>query len=150
MTGCRRRRTLLLDGAAIWLLAAMPHATLDARGRPDRYVAEVLLQLERVQIALGKGGYAPGQTPLIEKLARNASLGHAVALQTGLDYAIVSVCDFDCDNVDISVMDENGNTAGTDASEDDVPVAALSPVWPGQFTINVTAPGCRAARACFT
>ena len=112
----------------------------------DRYETEVLLQLERVRVALGRGGYAPSISPVVEKLARSASLNHTVELQTGLDYAIVSVCDSDCDNVDISVTDENGNNVGNDQSEDDVPVVALSPVWSGQFTIAVTAPGCRAVR----
>ena len=106
----------------------------------------MLLQLERVRVALGKGGYAPSHSPLVEKLARDARLGHTVALQTGFDYAIVSVCDSDCDDVDIWVSDENGNNVGTDQSEDDVPVVALTPVWSGQFTIALTAPGCRAVR----
>ena len=109
-------------------------------------MAEVLLQLERVRVALGKGGSVPSQPPLVEKLAQDARLSHIVELRTDLDYAIVSVCDSDCDDVDIWVSDENGNNVGTDQRADDVPVVALTPVWSGQFTIAVTAPGCRAVR----
>lgn len=130
------------------LTAALALALLIASGAhaADRYIAEVYLELDRVEEALVRGGYEQSHSHVVDKLDRDASKTYPVSLDRGLDYAIVSVCDSDCDDVDVHVIDENGNQVGADRAADDLPVIALTPAWSGAFSVVVTLSGCRARR----
>jgi hypothetical protein len=60
-----------------------------------------------------------------------------IDLRGSSDYAIVGVCDNDCDDIDLYIYDEDGDEIDSDASTDDVPVLELSTRGSGEFRVRV-------------
>jgi hypothetical protein len=75
-------------------------------------------------------------------LGQGASDDYTFQLAEGKDYLIVSVCDQDCSDLDLTLFDENNNEIATDTSTDDAPVVEVSPRWSGKFRLNVTMYAC--------
>lgn len=59
-----------------------------------------------------------------------------VNLVAGAEYRIVGVCDAECNNVDIELIDPSGVVAASDMLPDDVPVVAFRPTAAGTYTIR--------------
>jgi hypothetical protein len=49
-----------------------------------------------------------------------------VNVQTGLEYAVLGVCDQDCSDIDIKIEDDNGNTLVQDYEKDDHPLVRFT------------------------
>jgi hypothetical protein len=59
-----------------------------------------------------------------------------VNLVAGADYRIVGVCDAECNNVDVELIDPSGVVAASDVLPDDVPLVAFRPTIAGTYTIR--------------
>jgi len=103
-----------------------------------RYQDQIRIQLLGAALTLGFGNYDLAYDPYIDTLDRNRSEYLTVNLQGGTSYALVGVCDEDCQDLDLRLYDENGNLVSSDNSSDDIPVVSVTPSWSGQFQIKAT------------
>ncbi len=103
----------------------------------DRYEEQVLAQLEEAsevfidqgyEGVLGDGGALDHQT----------YQDYTVSLLTGLQYAIVGVCDEDCLDIDLEIYDGYDELVVADESDDDYPVVRFTVTQGGDFTLRVT------------
>ena len=53
------------------------------------------------------------------------------------------VCDNDCRDLDLILLDERGNEISQDTSTDDIPIVNARPKWTGRFTLRVIMEDCR-------
>ncbi len=65
-----------------------------------------------------------------------------IDLRGGSEYAIVAVCDNDCDDIDLYIYDEDGDEVDSDVSVDDVPVLEIRPRRAGEYRVKVRMYNC--------
>jgi hypothetical protein len=70
-------------------------------------------------------------------------------LRFGFYYAFVAACDSDCRDIDLALIDPDGNVVATDRDSDDMPVLLFAPAKPGRYRIRATVPGCGAIIGCY-
>ena len=102
------------------------------------YQDQIRVQLLGAALTLGFGNYNLSHDPYIDTLDRNRSEYLTVNLQGGTSYALVGVCDEDCQDLDLRLYDENGNLVSSDNTSDDTPVVSVTPSWSGQFQVKAT------------
>ncbi len=130
---CRR----LLPAVAL-ALAAVPAFA-------GQYTDQVTILLDRVDTAMAGRGYEQTHAPKIDKLRRGDSDRFSFTLKQGLSYKIVSVCDADCSDLDLTLTDESGNDIDSDDQKDDMPIVSVSPRWTGKFTLRVKMYACNSS-----
>jgi hypothetical protein len=59
-------------------------------------------------------------------------------LQGGVKYALMGVCDADCKDFDLELLDAAGARVDIDDGDDDVPMVAAEPVATARYTVRVT------------
>ena len=131
---------------ALVLLAAASASGVLAQIPDDRYVEQVRTLLERYQTVLEGEGLSRTHDLHYVKVNKGASNEFTLTLKQSVEYSIVAVCDADCDNVDVTLFDENNNEIDMDTKGDRTPVVQVTPRWTGEFRIVVSVPGCRASR----
>lgn len=108
----------------------------------DRYTRQVRNQLIRASRAAGQGGLRLTHDPFVGDLGRGGDDYITINLKKGVSYAILGVCDEDCNDIDIELYDDNGNLIASDTEADDRPLVRVSPRWNARFRIKVLMPGC--------
>lgn len=58
-------------------------------------------------------------------------------LDGGVDYTIVGVCDEDCSDIDLTIIDDDGDVIDEDILEDNFPIVSVSPRRDAAYTIEV-------------
>jgi hypothetical protein len=86
--------------------------------------------------------FKPTHRPVIDQMEGGSSDEFTVNLRSGIQYAVVGVCDEDCSDLDLQVFDSNGNLVASDRDNDDIPVVPISPRWTGQFTVRAEMARC--------
>jgi hypothetical protein len=76
-----------------------------------------------------RGTLAQGKEQLIQ-----------VALSGGASYQLIGVCDTDCKNLDIQLLDANGKEVDKDVEDDDFPIVGADAS--GTYTARVTMTTC--------
>ena len=84
-------------------------------------------QLTAVGTTIAPEGYRaePGAfhtDMIVGTLGAGASVGLEVDLEFGVEYMIVGVCDSDCTDLDLSLVDLQGNVLFQDELDDDAPI----------------------------
>ncbi|GAB4232037.1 MAG: hypothetical protein Kow0032_14630 [Methyloligellaceae bacterium] len=69
-----------------------------------------------------------------------------LTLNADIDYAIVTVCDDDCTNVDAKLFSSDNRELDMDTISDDFPVLEIKPAQTAEYKIVVSVPGCSARR----
>lgn len=114
----------------------------------NEYEEMVRFQLGLVEAFANSVGYETSHEFHISSLPEGESDEFTATLDEGWDYRIVTFCDQDCDDVDLFLVDENGNDIDSDVSLDDMPIIESQPAWTGQFTIRVRMYSC-SAEPCY-
>ena len=65
-----------------------------------------------------------------------------VSITSGYSYAIVGVCDNDCNDIDLHLYDGNNNLIDFDIDNDDTPVIVVSPRQSGEYRLRVAMVRC--------
>jgi len=65
-----------------------------------------------------------------------------VTLYAGNTYKITGVCDGDCKDIDLALLDSNRNELTSDMLADDVPIMNFTPKNTGQYSIKVLMATC--------
>lgn len=128
---------------ALILLATSPAS---AQIPVDKYVRQVQELIKNLEPNLTKDGYKKTHDPYYAKINQKEKNEFFLTLEKDIEYAIVSVCDNDCSNVDIVLFDENNNEIDMDTKSDENPVVQVTPRWTGEFRLAITVPGCKERR----
>jgi hypothetical protein len=60
-------------------------------------------------------------------------------MEGGTQYKVMAACDNDCGDIDLHILDDDGNEVASDVSTDDVPIVNVTPgKGGGRFTVKVT------------
>lgn len=117
---------------------------------PDQYRQQLDVQLAGITQELAQQGFQPIGQPFYGGLMNGAAQRiPPTVLQQGGDYRVIGVCDNDCRDLDLVLVDENQVEIARDTSTDDVPVVASQPAWTGPFHIDVTMYRCEHAQGCY-
>jgi hypothetical protein len=126
-------------------LAQAERSTANVRtqiAQTDRWTRQVRNQLIRAASAAGYGGFKLTHEPFIGDLGNGGKDDMTLNLRSGVNYAIVGVCDEDCNDIDLAIYDDNGNLISSDVQRNDLPVLKVSPRWNARFKIRVSMPSC--------
>jgi hypothetical protein len=74
---------------------------------------------------------------IVGTLQAGASVGLEVDLESGVEYMIVGVCDNDCTDLDLSLVDLQGNVLFEDTLDDDAPILRFTAPAGGAHFLDV-------------
>lgn len=92
-------------------------------------------------------GFAPFDSRRTGGLGLGGVAREEIGLQTGTTYGIVGVCDVECSDLDLRLLDPDGASVSEDDAGDDGPVLLVAPERSGAFTVEVSMVRC-AAPSC--
>jgi hypothetical protein len=124
---------------AIGVLTLTPAATAQ-----NQFERQVRNQLDRVSENLAKKGYRLTTQVYTGELNDERNEEVTVRLRAGVNYAIVGVCDTDCDDLDIVLYNANGREIVSDVEDDDHPVVEIRPDRDGTFSARAVMANCKA------
>ncbi|MEQ1818842.1 MAG: hypothetical protein ABL871_09545 [Terricaulis sp.] len=139
--------------AAAALIALALVASPNASGQDLRdYLTQ---QLDNQEPNNSERGFAHAVGPLAGSLASSRAAQLPLTLRAGQEIRIVGVCDEDCNDLDIRVLNPRGEIIAQDVRGNDHPVVDLRAEMFGQHTIEVgmidcDAPRCRYAVNVYT
>jgi hypothetical protein len=136
-----RRVSLFLFLGAWLVLAAQARAQ-------SQWEQQVLDQLRSAGDVLGPDGYSLRGDPHTGTLKNESSEDFSIVLEGGVRYILVGVCDNDCTDVDLRLLDESGQEIDSDYEEDDVPMVEAGPARAAQYTVHVYMAKC-STEPCF-
>jgi hypothetical protein len=113
-----------------------------ASANNSRYVNDIANQLVRAARTAGLGGYTRTHEPFIDKLTHDDYDNITINLRAGTSYAIIGVCDRDCQDLDIVLYDRAGNVIASDLQNDDTPLVRINPNRSGTYRIRVNMASC--------
>jgi hypothetical protein len=134
-----------LKGLVAGLAAAMLAGGAMAADVPTEYRAQLRGQLAAAEEIYRSEGYRQVMGPEMDGLGQGAEESYSLTLRSGWTYQILGVCDNDCSDLDLKIIDENGNTIAEDELADDAPIVEVTPKWTGKFTLEVNMYRCREA-----
>jgi hypothetical protein len=67
-----------------------------------------------------------------------------VSLAPGEEIALVGVCDSDCSDLDMTLLDPDGEQVADDLQGDDVPIVLVTPTRTGSYAVSVRMAACSA------
>lgn len=106
----------LLAALGIALALASPTAA-----PTQDYQEQLAAQVEAIHAALG-ADYQYASDMHVDVLAEGGTEEIALQLDGAAHYMIVAVCDNDCSDIDLAVLDPNDNRVAADVEPDDAPV----------------------------
>lgn len=94
------------------------------------------------------GSFRAAEADLIADMMPGMAADWQIRLERGVTYRIVGVCDNDCGDVDLEVLDAGGAVIGRDVLDNDSPIVDVRPARSANFTVRVMLPHCVRA-PCF-
>lgn len=118
-----------------------------ARAQNNRWREEVTVQVDQAAKVLKDHGYS--RTDLYDgSLEHDRSVSLTLPLRLGREYALIAVCDVDCDNLDLRLYGGNDQVMASDLEDDDVPVIMFAPKRDGKYRLQITMVKCGSS-PCF-
>ena len=123
------------------LLVGSPVLVVGVVGFPfgATYTAVKVLETE---LAVQDGADEIDMVVAIGRLKDDENETWTVTLYAGNSYRIAGVCDGDCKDIDLALLDGNRNELTSDMLADDVPILDFTPKTTGSYTIKVMMPTC--------
>jgi hypothetical protein len=100
-------------------------------------------QLQRLTGRMDARNMAQAARDLTGSLRNGQRTDWTIFLVKEVDYRIHGVCDNDCRDLDLILLDERGNEISQDTSTDDIPIVNARPKWTGRFTLRVIMADCK-------
>jgi hypothetical protein len=100
-------------------------------------------QLQRLSGRMDERNMAQAARDLTGSLRNGQRTDWTIFLVKEVDYRIHGVCDNDCRDLDLILLDERGNEISQDTSTDDIPIVNARPKWTGRFTLRVIMADCK-------
>jgi hypothetical protein len=111
----------------------------------DQWTATVLRQLSAVDGVARNEGMQRLGNPLVGSINASSSTTLQVNLNAGRRYRLFGVCDNDCTDLDLRLIDPSGQTVAEDVEADDVPIVALTAQRTGSYHVQVMMARCSAS-----
>jgi hypothetical protein len=127
-------------GAAPKAPATIVNRPAAATGQYDAQVNAQLDRFERDQSSAVRLFRSP-----IFRLNEGADRDFVVSLIAGVNYKIAGVCDNDCPDLDIKLIDQDGNSLANDALTDSLPIVTFRPTRGGPYKVRVVMYDCNSA-----
>lgn len=135
------RRPILALLAGLVLLPA----TAVAQSTWTRQVQD---QLDVAGDVLRPDGYTLVGEPHIDTLDDEMSEDFNVTLEAGVKYMLVGVCDNDCPDIDLRLLDSSGSEVDSDYEEDAFPMVEVTPTRTASYQVHVYMADCSTG-TCF-
>jgi len=133
---------MLRTAAAVALATALLAPQALAQNRWESQVDGYLKQ--RAQ-HLTDQGYEKTHDTQIGSLHNEESESYTLTLHAGTKYALVGVCDNDCNDLDLRIYDADDNEVDSDVATDDVPIVNVTPTETQRYRVKVIMSSCKAS-----
>ena len=97
---------------------------------------EVSDKLDLLEEAWAEDGYTRASGILSGWLYEEETGTHGVDLRSGAEYRIVGVCDYDCEDMDLTLYDSSGDIVVEDVRSDELPMLELTGLNDGAFLLE--------------
>ncbi len=134
-------------GPFLIVLAMLAFAPLQA-GAQSQWEQQVLEQIRTASELIAPEGYAMVGDAHMGSLHDESSEDFHLTLQAGVHYILVGVCDNDCPDVDLMLLDDSGNEVDSDYETDAVPIVEATPFRTQSYRVHVYMADCTNA-PCF-
>lgn len=84
-----------------------------------------------------------------QQIAQGQDGAQTVTLTAGHTYAVSSVCDVNCTDLDLTLFDAAGNFLASDTAPDDTPIVRFTPTEDGEYHLIVRMAACSASACTF-
>ncbi|SOD03109.1 hypothetical protein SAMN05216486_10823 [bacterium JGI 053] len=108
----------------------------------DQWTQTVLRQLSTVDGIARNEGMTRLGNPLVGSLTPRATTMLQMNLQAGRRYRLFGVCDNDCSDLDLRLVDPSGAAVAEDVAADDVPIVAYTAQRSGSYRVQVIMTTC--------
>lgn len=135
-----------LAALAALTLLAVPTASAQV---PEPIARDLAAKLSRVEAPLAEQGYALAAGPLPGGIQQLHARQIPVTLRAGQDYQIVGVCDRNCGDLDVRLIDPRQALIAGDVRGNNTPSFNVRPAVTGQHIIEVGMIRCDAPRCWF-
>ena len=125
-------------------LLAAGAAPLAAMASDDDFITMLLGKADE---PYAKEGYKPTGWSQRGALPKGQEARFTVALSGATDFQLVGVCDSDCDDLDIQLLDSTGKEVDEDDKKDDFPIVGAPAA--GTYTARVTMAACSSSACAF-
>jgi Bacterial pre-peptidase C-terminal domain len=136
---CYYAATIAAGGGSSAVNLAVNNTSSNAANRWDAQVNAQLDSFEGRQSSAVRLFRSP-----IFRLNEGANQDYPVTLVGGVPYKIGGVCDNDCPDLDIQLLDPNGNVVERDALTDSLPIVNFTPKQGGLYRVRVIMYDCNA------
>jgi hypothetical protein len=123
-------------------IAALGVAT-SALAQGNRWQQQVQQQLARAVTAFRAQRFAHQDLSRQAQLNNEESETFVVALQAGVSYSFIGVCDVDCERLALTISTATGNDLAVDQSSGALPVLAFTPTMTASYRVTVRMAVCR-------
>jgi len=118
------------------------YAKSGSGGGGEAYIEQVLAILDGVSGVAEDEGYTATGEDWVSSLDASESENQFVTLGGGADYAIIAVCDEDCDDIDLAIYGPSGSVVDEDVETDATPVLEINDARKGEYRVEVRMYGC--------
>jgi hypothetical protein len=120
-------------------LAAVAAALLSSPAQAQPGI--VTTQLDSAVVLMGGNGFVPADDAVRGTLSEGDDEEFELALEAGVNYFVVGVCDGGCSDLDLVLTNSSGNEVESDRELDDVPMLAIEG-QSGNFVLSVQMATC--------
>ena len=108
----------------------------------NEWEVQVEAQINTAGSLFSDEGYTQRREPYTGSLGQAESYDFNVRLERGISYALLAVCDADCNDIDLMISDENGVEVDSDYQDDDLPIVEVRPKRSGTYRVHVYMANC--------
>ncbi len=116
--------------------------TFASSSRGNEWQQQVESQLATAGSLFADEGYEMRAEPYTGSLDHQATEDFTVVLEKGVTYALLAVCDADCSDIDLMVLDAGGEEIDSDYEDDDVPIVEVIATRTGLYKVHVYMASC--------
>lgn len=135
--------------AGLGMMAVIAMTGIGAVSASDRVDRIVQVQLEEGMRFFANEGYVMRGSPRYGALRDGGEDRMSFRIQAGLNHVFYGVCDMDCDDLDLILLDSNGATLTSDVLPDDVPIVEYTPGSDMDVTVVVRMASCDIAPCAY-
>lgn len=119
------------------LLMGIALLSTSTAGASGEYVDQVKSRLGMVQLAALSSGWEETHNEKIDSLRQGGADTLTLNMRRGTSYKIITVCDDDCDDIDLKLYDEDGDLVSKDEDTSSYAVVDATPRWTGRYSLKV-------------
>jgi hypothetical protein len=138
----------------VFLVPVLLLGFAEATNAQSSYRTILEAQLDAVQDRMSTEGYRPDPEAaytdmIVGVLEVGNEVGLEIELTSGVEYMIMGVCDADCDDLDLTLTNPEGNEITSDALDDAYPVLLFTAPAGGAHILWVTMYDCSVSPCSF-